>query len=503
MDIMKNIVINLEALEPLRTVDSRLMSYNIEMTEVTGGSFWKEYTPGQIAGTEEFPPIKSFEEIGKLMQWYNPVDLYSEKLRKLASNFGPVWVRVSGSWATKTYYDFEGTTGGKAPAGFQSVLTREQWIGVLEFVKAVGGKLLVSIGNCEGNHPEKGGPIDLGQARKLFSFSSEYGVPIAAAEFMNEPNMFTTSGAPAGYTPEDYVRDQDLFFDFVRSEYPECLVVGPCTTDSNAIESEDGKGGAGIADIVYCCSTHDLMKNSHTKLDAFSYHYYNGVSERLGSVMPSSHWPASAATTEDYLAMAGKCINAFGVLRDRYCPDGQMWVTESGDAGGGGDTWASTYLDVLRTLNELGVFSEATDGVIFHNTLCSSDYGFLHHGTFDPRPNYWAVLLWNRIMGEKVFKTGIPIEEGAHVFAHSRKDGKEGKAVLIINNSLTEDTEVELPSSCMRYTLSSDSIRSTRTFLNGKELVLDENDDIPSLDGVKEAEGRISLKPCTCTFLVF
>lgn len=33
-----------------------------------------------------------------------------------------------------------------------------------------------------------------------------------------------------------------------------------------------------------------------------------------------------------------------------------MWVTESGDAGGGGDTWASTYLDVIRTLNEAGGF---------------------------------------------------------------------------------------------------------------------------------------------------
>lgn len=54
-----------------------------------------------------------------------------------------------------------------------------------------------------------------------------------------------------------------------------------------------------------------------------------------------------------------------------------MWVTESGDAGGGGDTWASTYLDVFRTLNELAGFAAITDGVIFHNTLASSDYGFL------------------------------------------------------------------------------------------------------------------------------
>ena len=64
-----------------------------------------------------------------------------------------------------------------------------------------------------------------------------------------------------------------------------------------------------------------------------------------------------------------------------------MWVTESGDAGDGGNTWASTYLDVLRTLNELGGFAAITNGVIFHNTLASSDYSFLASEVFDPRPN--------------------------------------------------------------------------------------------------------------------
>ncbi len=50
-------MLNPESLTPIRSVDERLVSYNVEMTEVTGGTFWKAYTPGQIAGTEEFPPL--------------------------------------------------------------------------------------------------------------------------------------------------------------------------------------------------------------------------------------------------------------------------------------------------------------------------------------------------------------------------------------------------------------------------------------------------------------
>ena len=46
------------ALQELRTINPRLVSYNVEMTEVTGGTFWKAYTEAQVDGTEDFPVIK-------------------------------------------------------------------------------------------------------------------------------------------------------------------------------------------------------------------------------------------------------------------------------------------------------------------------------------------------------------------------------------------------------------------------------------------------------------
>jgi len=267
---------------------------------------------------------------------------------------------------------------------------------------------------------------------------------------------------------------------------------------------DDAKGGGGIADVMYSCSTDELMEGCTEKLDVFSYHYYNGISERLESVMPAAHWPAESALTEPYLAVAGRAVRAFAPFRDKYCPGGEMWVTESGDAGGGGDTWASTYTDVLRTLNELGDFATVTDGVIFHNTLASSDYGFLQHGTFEPRPNYFAVLLWTRLMGTTVYATGEPIREGAHVFAHSRKDGKDGLVYLVINTSETETTTVELPTDATVYTLNGKNgdKRASVMTLNGRDLVLGENDELPDLSGAAAPAGKLELAPITCTFIV-
>ena len=488
----------------IRTVNDKLMSYNVEFTEVTGGTFWKAYTPEQIAGTEKFDvggATDIVSAMANLMQVYPPIDLYSEKLRKLASEFGPVWVRVSGTWATKTYYDFEGT--GVTPEGYQNRLTKEQWIGVLDFVKAIGAKLLISVANCEGLH-KADEPWNPSQAEKIFALTKEYGATIDAVEFTNEPNMLDMSGFPPGYTAENYVRDEDLFHRWVRDNYPETLIVGPCNT-GGAMGDEEKQGefaGGGVELLVGNNATcDDLMRGAQEPLDVYSYHYYNGISERLEMVMPAMHWSSDKVLTEGYLNVAPLNCKLNIPYRDKYCPNGEMWVTESGDAGGGGDTWASTYVDVFRTLNELGTFATLTDGVIFHNTLASSDYGFLKHGTFDPRPNYFAVLLWNRIMGTTVYDTKEEIREGAHVFAHSRRDGKDGIAYLIINNSETEVTTVELPKIAEVYKLHADKLRATTMKLNGRELVLGGNNELPEMSPVV-MEGTLTLKPATIAFVV-
>lgn len=489
----------------IRHVDERLMSYNIEMTEITGGTFWKSYTAEQIAGTQEFPSVTALADVTdmpELMECYPPIDLTNRRLRELAKQLGPAWVRVSGTWATKTNYDLDGVTGGKPPEGYANVLTREQWMGVLDFVAYVGAKLLISVSNCAGDHPD-GGPLDLTQAKKIFDFSHRHGVDIGAIEFMNEPNMMELSGAPKGYTAADYARDQDILYEWVRENYPNCLLVGPCTTGDPSAESGEGKGfGAGIASLTKTCTAQELLEGTRIPLDVFSYHYYNGVSERIAGVMPSAHWPGQLAHTDAYLAVAPDCAKAHAALRDKLVPGAPIWVTESGDAGGGGNTWASTYLDVLRTLNELGSYGTITDGVIFHNTLASSDYGFLERGSFLPRPNYFAVLLWNRLMGTAVYDCRELNRECVHVYCHSRRDKTSGVVYLIINNSLTDTIAVTLPKDGLRYTLHAQTMRSPTVLLNGTELTISGISNIPELVGQLQPQGSVLLSPGSCTFLV-
>ena len=492
---MEKITLNQKKLTVLHKMDSAITSYNIEMTEVTGGTFWKAFTPGQVAGTEEISAA-GLADKEKMMQVFPPVDLKEPRIRTLGKALGPVWVRVSGTWATSTYYDFDGHTKGIAPEGFQSVLTKAQWDSVLDYVKEIGGKLLVSVANCPGVHKEDN-TLDLEQARMLFAYSRQYGVPISAAEFMNEPNRLAMSGAPEGYGLEDFCRDQDAFFTMLKEEFPEVLLVGPAAT----CDKEESLGeAAAVLDTLPIIATKDIMAGCKVMPQVFSYHYYNGVSER-GAAM-GGHWEAEEAVTEDYLQVAEKTCGIYLPLRDRFCPGAPLWVTESGAAACGGNSWDSTYLDVIRTANELGMFSSMTEGVIFHNTFASSDYGLLDPVTHLPRPNYWIFLLWSRLMGATVYRTEEPIREGVHLFANSRKDGRDGAAYLLINNSKTEVTEADLENGADVYRLTAPFMRSTDMYLNGKKLTMEDDLTMPDLKPERCEGGTLKIEPGEIAFLL-
>ena len=70
--------------EAVAQLDERYQSYNVEMVEVTGGYFWAPY---EAEGARVYRP---------------PIDLTSERLRNLARELGPVYIRVSGTWANST-----------------------------------------------------------------------------------------------------------------------------------------------------------------------------------------------------------------------------------------------------------------------------------------------------------------------------------------------------------------------------------------------------------------
>ena len=105
-------------------------------------------------------------------------------------------------------------------------------------------------------------------------------------------------------------------------------------------------------------------------------------------------------------------------------------------------------------------------------------------------------------MGTEVYESAEAIREGAHVFCHSRRDGKDGYTYLIINNS-EETTSVDIPKEAEVYALTGNGkLRSRTMLLNGEELVLGENDETPEFKGETVAAGTVEVAPGGCTFIV-
>ena len=486
------------AMSRVGTIDDRFQSYNIETVEVTGGRFWKPYADaGEAKPVDEKSGAATAAPAGldpSLFEYRPPIDLSNARLRKLAAALGPAYVRISGTWMNSTYFqDADGPAPATPPKGFNSVLTRQEWKGVVDFSRKVDAKIVTSFATSAGTRDETG-VWTPDQAKKLVAYTKSIGGSIAAAEFMNEPTFAEIGGAPKGYDATAYAKDFAVFRKFTQAEVPGMLVLGPGGV---------GEGSALVPIAMHPVKSDDILAATGPAFDGFSYHSYGGVSSRCGRMGGSANTTSDAALSEEWLARGGRIESFYAGIRDRQLQGKPIWLTETAQAACGGDRWASTFLDSFRYLNQLGTLAKFGVQVHMHNTLASSDYGLLDEKTYEPRPNYWAALLWRKLMGTTVLDTGLSPAPSLHLFAHCLRGKPGGVALLAINVDKTASHSVEIPIGAELYTLTGQDLLAKTVELNGSELKLGAGDSLPQLKGMKTGAGTVKFAPASITFLAF
>ncbi len=481
------------------TIDERFQSYNIEMVEVTGGRFWKPYDQPENATkstVKEQQLDKSADEDQSRFQYRPPIDLTNPRLRKLAAALGPAYVRISGTWANTAYFqNSDKPAPPTPPKGFNGVLTRKEWKGVINFSKAVNAKIVTSFAISAGTR-DAYGVWTPNLAQQWVAYTNSVGGNIAAAEFMNEPNiaMDGGGGAPKDYSAADFGRDIAVFHAFQKRALPNMLFLGP-----------GGSGEATPATVaaIPALSTADLMKAAGPIFDAFSYHFYGAVSSRCAAYGADANTTWGAALSEEWLGKTGIVEEFYSNLRDRFLPGKPLWLTETAQAACGGDRWASTFIDSFRYLNQLGTLAKRGVQVSIHNTLDASDYALLDTKTYTPRPNYWSAFIWRKLMGTTVLDPGPSPAPTLHLFAHCLRNHPGGVALLALNTSKTDAQEIQTPTWSERYTLTARELTDRVVLLNGSELKLGPGDAFPELHGTAARAGKITFAPASITFLTF
>lgn len=489
-------VIAPQSMKVIGEVDPRYISYNVEAVEVTGGRFWAPYksvshehaaSPAHSGAANQPPGLDSSR-----FQYRAPIDLSNPRLRRLAAALGPAYMRVSGTWRNSTYFqDNDEPPLRTPPKGFNGVLTRAQWKGVLDFAHAVNADIVASVATSEGTRDADGvwTPI---QAEPWLEYTKRLGGHIAATEFMNEPNLIGLGGAPKGYDAAAFGRDAKIFGNFIRHESPGTIYLGP----GDAAEGLPLPPMGGFH--LEVLPTDDLMKATGPIFGAFSYHFYSMPSHRC---LDQNGADPDKILSPEWLGSNLKVYDFYARERDIYLPGKAIWLTETGEASCGGDTWAAEFADSFRLLNQFGSLARKSVRSIMYNTLASSDYGMLDEETLDPRPNYWAALLWKRTMGSRSLEPGIAPAKNLAVYAHCMQGSSGGVTVLVLNMDKTADASLKVPVDGERYSLSSPALFSKTVALNGTELKVASDGTLPPIKAQPSKAGTQTFAPLSITFV--
>lgn len=464
---------------PMATVDERYLSFAVDTAQVVGGLFWSAEPEQQLIGQER-QPVYDFERT---------------RLRALAAELAPAYLRIGGSDADRVFYDMtaEPVAEQDLPEDFEFVLTAGQVDGVFEFAEALDLDVMFTLSAGPGVRDENGNWTPA-MARTLLEYVIDNGYEVDFWELGNEWDRFPIILGVAA-TPELAVAD----FAAARSLLAELY-------DEFSLGGTSGAYWPSIGELIAFTGPF-LELGGGELLDVVTWHYYPTQSER-GGVLRTDPWERGILLDPEQLDNALRWADEVIGQRDEYAPTLPVWIGESGHAQFGGQPDASdSYESTFWWLDQLGALATRNIQVSVRQTLSGSNYGLLDDMTLDPRPDYWASVLWRRLMGRRVLEvTRSDVSDLVRVYAHCSYQRPGAVTLLAINLGRNDSVRIELDgvqgSDKELYLLTSEALDSKDLMLNGTRL-RDEDGVLPPLAPARIGRGPADVPPLAMAFIVY
>jgi hypothetical protein len=325
----------------------------------------------------------------------------------------------------------------------------------------------------------------------LVAYTQSIGGEIYAAELFNEPNAREPGRTEKGETAEDFSRDFAVFRAFMTKAAPTVKLGGP--------------GVATLGIPVPIPSLEEVTPEQYIStdpkpvFDILTYHFYGAVAERCVPPDSPAGITAEQALTAEWLARPDKQFQRHKALRDKYAPGAPIWLTETGTASCGGTRWQPKFLETFRFLDTHARLAKQGLDAIFTHALISGSNGVIDEKTYEPNADYWAALLWRKLMGVRVLDAG-PNQPGLQLYAHCQRNNPGGVTVLAINLQETPTT-VYVPAPIELFALTAPELQSRTVLLNGRPLTLGPDDALPVIAPARLDTNQVTLAPTSVNFL--
>ena len=478
-------MIDASALPLVREMDERFQSFQIGMSHLTGGETWRTYDKDakEGEGTGE-----SFDAVREARA---PTDLGNRRLRNLTSALAPLYIRYGGTTSNSVYFHDSDTPPPKTPpAGFQTILTRERWHAALDFSQAVDAKVVTGFTVSDGVRDENGAWTPV-HAAPWLAYTKSVGGEIYAAELYNEPNAKEPGRKEEPESAENYARDFARLSEFRDRVAPDLKLAGPGTAMLGLPFP--------IPSLTQVLAEDYMTASPRPDFDLVSYHFYGALAERCADPESPQGVSAADALSEAWLARPDKEFQKHKALRDKYAPDAPIWLTETGAAACGGTRWQPTFLDMFRFLDtQARLAKQGLDAMITH-ALISGSNGVIDEKTFMPNADYWAALMWRRLMGTRILDAG-PVQPGLHVYAHCQR-GVSGGVTLLAINLREQGASFSVKGPADLYALTAPQLQSRTVLLNGAPLALDPDDTVPATKPARQSSGKVALAATSVNFI--
>lgn len=461
--------VRIDTTRPVTEVGPRSLSVGLDFAQVAGGEFWDPtggVDPGAVEGGSAIVAPYEFDR---------------PELRERVAPLAPFLLRLGGTESDQLVYK----AAGQQPGPGETLLTDEQWDDAMAFASAVDADVLVTL---SATHRTAAGTWDPAPARALIRRSVAAGDPVVGWALGNEPNYFTVNyGGP---TPEQLAADYEVFAGVVHELDPDALILGPST----AYWPTQGE---------LVPALQPFLAGAGDSVDVVTWHCYPQQSERC----PVALRPASAeqALTAEFLAEVDTWAAEVEARRDALALGAPVWLLETGNAQCGGQPGLSeTSRATFWWLDELGRMARRGQEVVVRWNLSGADYAVLREPDLAPNPDWWASLLWRRLMGTSVLDVA-PSGSGLRVYAHCAADGTAGGVTALVLNLADAETTVSFdgvdPTDAQRYLVTTPDLGSRRLELEGQPLSLGDDGALPSLDGASLDPAWVTLPPTSFAFV--